>query len=1123
MTFFTRKIAKAVAVAMLMACAPFTANAELLLSDNFDYNAGDLYNQGGWIKLDTKTDNPIQVIASPLTYPGYQPSAIGKAALMDGEWTLGSQKLKKQFSEEPVLSGKLYYSALVKPTDISGTNVSKYTLLGFAGKNFNGFGDGVGSNSIYSVVSIAPGSVIGKFKFGIAPSTSIATYTEEYDLNSTYLVVVSYDFTSKDINLWVNPADANATATITLSGKGSISETFGVQGICIYQGSSANISSKTIIDAVRVGTSMADIFDSEGGGDQGGGDNDDATATVSPSSIDFMGVFQGSTSAAQTVTINAHNITEALTLTCTNSAFKVNPATISAEEAMAGATASVTFAPTSGQEYAGSIKVMCGSKELAAIAVKGTGVAVETPMNYAMMSNMVYEGTATDYAYYCMESRFGVVTHVDAADNRFFIQDMTGALEVSTEMLGEMPAIQEGSKIKLFYAMFMEGKLYLAMPIEASAITQGSPKSPTPYSLADIQQDPQSYWNKLVTIEDAEFAKAGEAFAASSTPATDPAGKTFNIRPFAGTDLIGTTIPAKGSVSGILVAKNGSVIWPRKAADIEAAATEEPELNVTVTNDFKDVAPINTDTRLATLTIEAKGLPAPAQLWLGGANRDLFSLSCEEIPAGTGTYEVVVTYSPKAIGAHKATINIDATPTTLSGTYALTAKAYDPANLPTITVPESVEQFNAAVGQTDKKQFTISSANMIEYGSVVIESQSTPGTFIINSSSLYPNIPNNFTVTFTPKTAGTFTATIKVEGLKAETRYISLTGVATGDTPIEEKEGTELRLDASSPLKLMVEPFDGVSKNRPIDLQGWDNVAMEGTRAWWGYKFDDDMNSAAKVTAYDFNAEEDTPAQMMLVTPALDFKNADTKLLTFRVMGEMLPEAAEKADLEVLYIEDADYMESFGNIGIPYTADQNGEWMELVIDLEDMNIADVFFIGFRYKGERGRNSSAVYYIDDVTWGRTDIPFIKVRTSDNLNAAMYGLQMTGSIGETTISEPLTVTATNLTGDITIGISGANPSKFSTSAETLPAEGGKFTVHFTPEEKGLHQASIDLKSDGAATMSVPVDALCLDPSGINDIEIDANTGDTFNLQGIRVGVKDMRSGIYIINGKKTHIRR
>lgn len=64
---------------------------------------------------------------------------------------------------------------------------------------------------------------------------------------------------------------------------------------------------------------------------------------------------------------------------------------------------------------------------------------------------------------------------------------------------------------------------------------------------------------------------------------------------------------------------------------------------------------------------------------------------------------------------------------------------------------------------------------------------------------------------------------------------------------------------------------------------------------------------AAKITAYDSKVEtgNGTPCQMMLVTPPLDFVNSASKLLTFRIMGDMLLESQTDL-LEVCYIDMAE-------------------------------------------------------------------------------------------------------------------------------------------------------------------------------------------------------------------------
>ncbi|MCF0243200.1 MAG: hypothetical protein HUK06_00395, partial [Bacteroidaceae bacterium] len=127
-----------------------TANADLLLSDSFNYTVGDLYGQGSWWRLAAaKTALPVQVVEDALTYDGYQSKAVGKAVQLVGNEssTTSDESVKMQFAAEPVTSGTLYYSLLVKPMELPQANTSKFIIAGLAGKNFNGWDDGVGNTS----------------------------------------------------------------------------------------------------------------------------------------------------------------------------------------------------------------------------------------------------------------------------------------------------------------------------------------------------------------------------------------------------------------------------------------------------------------------------------------------------------------------------------------------------------------------------------------------------------------------------------------------------------------------------------------------------------------------------------------------------------------------------------------------------------------------------------------------------------------------------------------------------------------------------------------------------------------------------------------------------------------
>lgn len=76
-----------------------SARAELLLSENFDYPAGNLYGQGEWMNQGkNNVNNPIQLVEPALTYPGYIDTPAGLSAEVAGE-DLANQRCVRMFRE----------------------------------------------------------------------------------------------------------------------------------------------------------------------------------------------------------------------------------------------------------------------------------------------------------------------------------------------------------------------------------------------------------------------------------------------------------------------------------------------------------------------------------------------------------------------------------------------------------------------------------------------------------------------------------------------------------------------------------------------------------------------------------------------------------------------------------------------------------------------------------------------------------------------------------------------------------------------------------------------------------------------------------------------------------------
>lgn len=525
----------------------------------------------------------------------------------------------------------------------------------------------------------------------------------------------------------------------------------------------------------------------------------------------------------------------------------------------------------------------------------------------------------------------------------------------------------------------------------------------------------------------------------------------------------------------------------------DSAPVAEPSMIVTphVTYDGSPVA-IGQQATYATYTVEYANLTEAVSVYVTGANSDQFEVSEGSIPAGSGTATITLNYKPQSIGKHTARINFESNVSTLNTGYAANAIAWNPATPPTISVnAEGLKTFECKAGASVQQTITVSTSDLIDYGSATV-SGTANGAFIINNATLLKNGDTKITITFKPLVEGNYTDVVKFTALNAESKSVTVKGVATADE-VSGKEGDQLPLDESNALTSYVQNFDGVVKNQALSLEGWKNLAQVGTRAWWGYTWDDG-NGAAKVTPYDSKSEESTPCVMTLVSPALDFKNSANPVLTFKLMGTLMREGMSDA-LEVCYIEkdgESMYVEPIQGLNIPCTPDQNSEWVPFTIDLKGLDLADTFFIGFRFKSNRGTESTTSYFVDDFTWGQTNVPLIRTSVRE--------LRFPATIGKKATSPEISVEGVALTSPISISMYGADKDKFTLSTTGLPAEGGKFTLDFIHNEQGVFAVEVDLASEGAPVSAVVVGADNQVPTGISTVVINLEQPvSVYDLQG------------------------
>lgn len=590
----------------------------------------------------------------------------------------------------------------------------------------------------------------------------------------------------------------------------------------------------------------------------------------------------------------------------------------------------------------------------------------------------------------------------------------------------------------------------------------------------------------------------------------------------------------------VIIAKNVVVLFDDFSFQKIEGSTPvptEPTLTVSPTTFTEVSTRLNVPVDFPTVTIKQANLSNPVTVTITGKNANQFSSSVESTTEPT--QNVVFTYTPTEVGRHTATVTVES-----AGNYELTQtvqlKGYciDPNNPPSMSIsPATVPAFTAQVDEQSTSTIVLSSENCIDYIYASV-SHIEGAAFSISNTLFIKNISNNITVTFAPKQAGNYHSQIHFSTLEGTPLTVDLYGTATtGDTPGEDPLNRVFNWDISNPTDLLFEHFDSAVKNEELQIDGWQNVTPKGNRPWWGYEKDGDK--VAKVTGYVYQVQSEDEVEMWLVTPPLNY-HVEGKTFTFRVMGENIFENCP-TKLELYYIDTIPNKPIFMQpieVGIPATPDQNGEWNEIHLNLEGQNIADVFFMAFKYTGKWGNENAVTYYIDDVGWGRTDLPEIKSSAAQ--------IVMKAAQGKDQVSDVITITGKNLTENIKLSLGGANPSKFKLSTNSLPVEGGSFTVSFNSNDLGVHEAYIKLASRGAADAYIPLSVLVEEASGIDTANLPvsiAQTGNTvqvsaeglqqvaiYNPAGLLLNqyaaengtilVPDLSAGMYILNVMTTH---
>lgn len=549
----------------------FTANATIYFDDNFDaYNDGALYNQGGWVKYGTNSDNPIQLTATNLTYDGYQSEAMGKAVQLQKFTDKDSEDLQKALTTpfNPVnLDSKTFYMSFL--VNVQEAGAAPFISLCDANTTFAD-----GSTGIQKMYVFAKESSEGKVKFAVSKNSETANLSEtstEFDLNTTCLVVLKYtanpaDIDDDQIDMYVNPvitSEAANSSLCTATEGSDINVTKGLASVQLRQRRTWSIqSSAVIVDAIRIADTWNELF-----GLEEPPVTDQPTLYVDETEINFGYPFVGD-ELSQTINIKAEHLTGDITIGGLSGDVVASVTTISKEDAMTEAGVDVTLTLTTTQVGEFTQNLTISSEDAATLTIPVTWFANPSVANIEDLLDAY--GGENDYNTYRVESEV-VVTHVYSMNGllTMTVQDETGAMFIQDayEMVTETYIV--GDRLEKISGMLTNSwGVYYFNPTIMGTATRNEPVEPQLVTLAELQANPLDYMARLVRVNDIAFASTG-AFSTQQVEITQN-GTTGKVGLFVDSEIIGETIPAKADIIGISRNATGQLITPRFKTDIIA-------------------------------------------------------------------------------------------------------------------------------------------------------------------------------------------------------------------------------------------------------------------------------------------------------------------------------------------------------------------------------------------------------------------------------------------------------------------------------------------------------------------------------------------------------------------------
>lgn len=302
-------------------------------------------------------------------------------------------------------------------------------------------------------------------------------------------------------------------------------------------------------------------------------------------------------------------------------------------------------------------------------------------------------------------------------------------------------------------------------------------------------------------------------------------------------------------------------------------------------------------------------------------------------------------------------------------------------------------------------------------------------------------------------------------------------------SPAEERESIKeiakamTLVDTKEAQGLIEEYFDTQRHTRGVSLAGWQSFATLADRPFKGWEQKNKSTqkveeTCAQISFFNSLDKEDAREQeAWLITPLLSKAKAQSMHLTFRLRYELpTQDGKEQFGVYILTPEGeqgikTQFIDISKQLLVPQI--EPDKWYDYCIDLsqlEGVTIEDCFYVAFTmYSPVGGTKTSLTFMVDDVTFGRTDLPVITTTTD----------QVSFIFKPNVPCPPQTiqVSVTHPSKAVTISLEPSRlAEEFKVSPLQLPAEGGELAVGFSTKKERSLAAALLLQTRGGVSKLV-----------------------------------------------------